>query len=108
MNPKALHTSIVACSLLLTSGLLAQSQVQFPSPSPSATVKQRVGLTDIEIAYSRPSVKDRAIFGGLVPYDAVWRTGANASTDVTFSTPVKLNGAEVPAGKYGLYTIPGK
>jgi hypothetical protein len=63
-------------------------------------------LTDIEIVYSRPGVKDRPIFGSLVPYGEVWRTGANASTKVTFSTPVKFGGVDVPAGTYALYTIP--
>jgi hypothetical protein len=69
-------------------------------------LKQRVGLTDIEIVYSRPSKKDREIFGGIVPFGQVWRTGANASTKISFSTPVKLNGVDIPAGKYALYTIP--
>ncbi len=100
---------------VLTAGLIAglatlapAQQVQFPSASPACTLKQRVGLTDIEIVYSRPSMKGREIFGGLVPFDQVWRTGANASTKISFSTPVKLNGNEVPAGRYALYTIPGK
>jgi len=57
--------------------------------------------------YSRPGVKDRTIFGGLVPYGEVWRTGANAATKITFSTPVKLNGVDIAAGTYGLFTIPG-
>jgi hypothetical protein len=83
-------------------------RVDFPPPSPGCTLKQRVGLTDIEISYSRPGVKGRAIFGGIVPYGQVWRTGANASTKISFSTAVKLNGKEVPAGKYALYTIPGE
>lgn len=74
--------------------------------SPACTLKQRVGLTDIEIDYSRPSAKGREIFGGIVPFGQVWRTGANASTKISFSTPVKLQGQPVPAGKYALYTIP--
>jgi hypothetical protein len=91
------------------SDLGAQSSgIEFPSASPLSTVKQRVGLTDIEVVYSRPGVKGRAIFGGLVPYDEVWRTGANSVTKVTFSTPVELNGYEIAAGTYGLFTIPGK
>ena len=81
-------------------------RVEFPAPSPLSTVKQRVGLTDIEVVYSRPGVKGRSIFGGLVPYGEVWRTGANQSTKITFSTPVKLDGAAIPAGTYALYTIP--
>jgi hypothetical protein len=80
--------------------------VDFPAPSPASTLKQRVGLTDIEITYSRPGVKGRKIFGGLEPYGKVWRTGANAATTISFSTPVKFAGKEVPAGTYALYTIP--
>ncbi len=93
----------------LVSGSLAQpAQIQFPAPSPACTIKQRVGLTDVEVVYSRPSMKGRQIFGGLVPYNVVWRTGANAATKLSFSTPVKLNGTEIPAGSYALYTIPGE
>lgn len=85
-------------------------KLEFPAPSPAATLKQRVGLTDIEVVYSRPSLKDRKVFGdgAIVPYGKVWRTGANAATKVTFSTPVKLNGHEVPAGTFALFTIPTK
>jgi len=83
-------------------------KVDFPAASPACTIKQRVGLTDIEVAYSRPGVKNRTIFGGIVPYGQVWRTGANAATRITFSTPVKLNGRDIPAGTYALFTIPGE
>ena len=110
MNPK-----LMLASVLLVSGMgfgndvFAQApHVDFPAASPSCTIKQRVGLTDIEIAYSRPSMKGRVIFGGIVPFGQVWRTGANASTKISFSTPVKLNGLDVPAGQYALYTIPGE
>jgi hypothetical protein len=110
MNTRTLLIPLVwVCGLVFVSGLCAQTPaVRFPSASPTATVKQRVGLTDIEIVYSRPGVKGRQIFGGLVPYGEVWRTGANASTKVSFGTAVKLNGAEIPAGRYALYTIPGE
>ena len=80
-----------------------------PQASPICTNIQRVGLTDIEIVYSRPSMRLHTIFGGIVPYNDLWRTGDNASTKITFSTPVKLGGAdgrEISAGTYGLYTIP--
>jgi hypothetical protein len=102
--------SAIACSLMLASSVLAAdaSKVEFPQASPACTIKQHVGLTDIEVDYSRPSVKGRQIFGGLVPYGQVWRTGANQATKVIFSTPVKLNGTEIPAGTYALMTIPGK
>ena len=100
---------LLAFTLALATELFAQApKVDFPSASPTCTLKQHVGLTDIEIVYSRPSMKGRTIYGGLVPYNAVWRTGANASTKISFSTPVKLNGNDIPAGKYALYTIPGE
>lgn len=99
----------VGCGLLCTSNVLADApKVEFPAASPACTLKQHVGLTDIEVVYSRPSVKGRDIFGGMVPYDKVWRTGANQATKLVFSTPVKLNGTELPAGTYALMTIPGK
>jgi hypothetical protein len=111
MKTRMLLSSVVILSgLLVASGASAQTppKVEFPSPSPSSTLKQRVGLTDIEIDYSRPGAKGRPIFGGLVPYGEVWRTGANARTRISFSTPVKLNGADIPAGEYALFTIPGE
>ncbi len=101
---------VLAGSLLAT-GLFAQTpapQLTFPAPSPAATLKQTFGITDVEIAYSRPGVKGRKIFGGLVPYGEVWRTGANTATKISFSTAVKFGGADVPAGAYALYTIPGE
>lgn len=91
--------------LLIYSGLIAQ---ELPQPSPFSTVEQRVGLTDITVEYSRPSAKGRTIYGGLVPFGEIYRTGANASTTVSFSTDVVFGGRAVPAGKYALYTIPGK
>ncbi len=110
MNPKMLRSLVVAMSgLTLALGLQAQTPaVNFPAASPACTLKQRVGLTDIEIVYSRPGVKGRTIFGGIVPYGQVWRTGANQATKISFSTPVKLEGNEIPAGNYALFTIPGE
>lgn len=103
--------SVVAASAV-AAGLWAQTpaapKLEFPAPSPSATLKQRVGITDIEVVYSRPSMRGRKIFGGLEPYGSVWRTGANSATKVTFSTPVKFGGTEVPAGSYALFSVPGK
>src|SRR5215472_7618279 len=99
-----LFTLALTTELLLTPRLSAQTgAVNFPAASPACTLKQRVGLTDIEIVYSRPGVKNRTIFGGIVPYGQVWRTGANQATKVTFSTPVKLEGHEIPAGTYALF-----
>ncbi len=86
----------------------SMAQLDLPRVSPKATVSQTVGLTDISVAYCRPGVKGRVIWGGLVPYGEVWRTGANEATTITFSDPVTVNQTTVPAGTYGLFTIPGK
>jgi tetratricopeptide (TPR) repeat protein len=85
----------------------ADEKVEFPQASQHAVVKQRVGLTDIEVDYSRPNKNDRAIFGGLVPFDKPWRTGANQPTKIKTSAAIKFGDKEVPAGEYVLYTIPG-
>ena len=77
-----------------------------PAASPLQTVKQEFGLSAVELSYSRPAVKDRAIFGDLVPYGKVWRTGANAATTISFGDDVTFGGKKIPAGKYGLLTIP--
>jgi hypothetical protein len=110
MNPKMLRPIVMALSgLVMVSALQAQTpKIDFPAASPVCTLKQHVGLTDIEIVYSRPSVKGRTIFGGIVPFGQVWRTGANQATKITFSTPVKLEGHEISAGTYALFTIPGE
>ncbi|HLZ53825.1 MAG TPA: DUF2911 domain-containing protein [Verrucomicrobiae bacterium] len=110
MNTKPLLCSLtLVCGLAFVTGLSAQTPgIEFPAASPACTLKQRVGLTDIQVDYSRPGVKDRTIFGGIVPYGQVWRTGANQATKLTFSTPVKLEGHEIPAGTYALFTIPGE
>ena len=81
-------------------------QFRTPRPSPNATVTQTVGVTDITIDYSCPGVKERKIWGELVPYDKVWRTGANEVTSVTFSDPVKVNGNILAEGIYGIHIIP--
>lgn len=91
---------------MLSIGVFAQLKV--PQPSPLSTVKQVVGLTDVEVTYSRPSTKGRKIFGDLVPFDQVWRTGANKATQLSFSTEVTINNTKIPAGSYSLFTIPGK
>lgn len=86
----------------------SQAQIDFPAASPRSVVKQTVGLTEIEIDYSRPSAKGREIFGGLVPYGEVWRAGANAPTTIAASHDITLGGQRVPAGRYALYAIPGE
>ncbi len=79
-----------------------------PQPSPYAEVEQVIGLTEVEIEYSRPGVKGRSIFGGLEAYGDVWRTGANSATQISFSTDAKIGGAAVPAGSYSIFTVPGE
>lgn len=86
---------------------LAVAQITAPAPSPASTVMQKVGLADITIAYSRPSMKSRKIFGDVVAYDKIWRTGANAPTKLTFSDTVSVEGTKLAPGDYALYTIPG-
>jgi hypothetical protein len=88
--------------------LSVSAQINMPRPSPLGIVTQAVGLTDITITYSRPSAKGRVIFGELVPWGEMWRTGANASTKIKFTDDVKMEGFDVPAGEYALYTIPNK
>jgi hypothetical protein len=83
-------------------------QIQMPQASPSSKIIQKVGLTDVTVDFSRPSTKGRKIFGELVPFGEVWRTGANGATILTFSTEVSISGTKIPAGSYALYSIPGK
>jgi len=99
---------ILLLSAILCIGSSAIAQVALPRVSQNATVTQAVGVTDITITYSRPGVKNRVIWGQLVPYDKVWRTGANEAITISFSTDVKVEGQSLPAGKYALMTIPGQ
>lgn len=102
-----IRLTLSAFALFLFTALTANAQLKVPAPSPAQTVKQAFGLGEITIDYSRPSMKGRTIFGDLVPYGKVWRTGANATTKITFSDDVQLEGNPVKAGTYGLYTVPG-
>ncbi len=86
----------------------AQAAPELPQPSPKARIEQRVGLTDFAVDYSSPGVKGRKIWGGLVPYDQLWRTGANAATTLKASRDFTFGGTAVPAGTYSVFTIPGK
>lgn len=85
----------------------AQAQVKMPAPSPAQTIKQDFALSAVEVTYSRPAVKGRTIMGDLVPYNKLWRMGANQATRIKFGEDVKLNGKAVPAGEYVIYAIPG-
>ncbi|MFT6699555.1 MAG: hypothetical protein ACJAVD_001054 [Porticoccaceae bacterium] len=86
----------------------ANAQIKTPAPSPSQKTEQMVGLTDVTLEYSRPSMKGRKIFGGLQDYGKVWRTGANKNTTLTFSTDFMVGGETLKAGTYALFTIPGE
>ena len=99
--------NLILCLCLLISFNIS-SQIQTPAPSPATKVQQTIGLTDVTLEYARPSVRNRVIFGNLVPYDKIWRTGANENSVITFSTSVKIGDADVPAGKYSIYTVPNK
>ncbi len=95
--------------IILLAGVMvrpASAQLSMPEPSPPATVTQKIGFTDLTVKYSRPSAKGRAIFGKLVPYGELWRTGASDATILTISDPIIVAGKALPAGKYSLFTIP--
>src|SRR2546423_12871009 len=95
-------------SLVVLLALPVAAQLRLPRVSPNSTLTQSVGLTDITIKYSRPGVKGRPIWGSLVPYDTIWRTGANEATTISFSDDVMINGQKLAKGNYALFTIPGK
>lgn len=97
---------LLAALVTITLGAGAQ-QLRTPAPSTGQTIKQELGIGSVELSYSRPNARGRKVFGDLVPYDAVWRTGANSATTLTFSEDVLIGGAKVAPGKYGLLTIPG-
>ena len=97
---------ILSCFLAL--GALAQAQIQTPAASPHATLTQTVGLTEVSVDYSRPNMRGREIFGELIPYGRLWRTGANATTKFTVNKGVSISGKDLPAGTYSIYTIPGE
>ncbi|MBL7927820.1 MAG: DUF2911 domain-containing protein [Bacteroidia bacterium] len=102
MKKNLLYVAVLATSLSVN----AQG-LKTPAPSPSQTLKQSFALSDVTIEYSRPGVKGRTIYGDIVPFGKVWRTGANASTKITFGEDVTVEGMPVKAGTYALYSIPG-
>jgi hypothetical protein len=107
---KIITLSIFTICLFLTSQIQAQFEnaVKLPAASPKAKIYQQVGVTDIAISYHRPLVKGREIFGKLIPFGKVWRTGADENTTIKFSTDVTINNKLIKAGVYGLHTIPNK
>jgi hypothetical protein len=100
--------SLAVFIALFIAGMISAQNLETPRPSPNATVSQTVGVTHITIDYSSPGVKSRTIWGELVPFGEVWRTGANEVTSITFDDPVTIKGNELAAGTYGIHTIPGK
>ncbi|MBP4142145.1 DUF2911 domain-containing protein [Flavobacterium sp. I-SCBP12n] len=96
---------IIALAILLAN-FTVEAQIQTPQSSPKATINQTVGLTDVEIVYSRPSARGRSVVGNLIPFGKVWRTGANENTTISFSDNVIIDGKTLKKGKYSLYTIP--
>lgn len=101
---KKIVLSLFVAALTLTTN----AQIKTPAPSPVSKLEQVVGLSDVTVEYARPGMRGRTIFGDLVPYGKVWRTGANENTKVTFSTDVTIDGKELKKGTYALYTKPGK
>jgi tetratricopeptide (TPR) repeat protein len=100
---------LIASLAFVSQSLQAQNNaLKTPAPSPMQTLKQAFALSDITIEYSRPSAKGRVVYGELVPFGKMWRTGANAATKITFGEEVKVEGKAVPAGTYALYSIPNK
>jgi tetratricopeptide (TPR) repeat protein len=104
LNKNSLLVLIMAAGLCMTQ---AQT-LKVPALSPSQTIKQAFALSDVTVDYSRPSAKGRVVYGDVVPFGKVWRTGANGSTKFTFGDDVKIEGVELKAGTYALYTIPNK
>jgi len=100
---RKLFFSGAAVLMMLTADAQA---LKTPAPSPSQTIKQEFGITNVELTYSRPNIKGRKVYGDLVPYGKVWRTGANAATRIKFADDVQVGGVDVKAGDYVIYTIP--
>jgi hypothetical protein len=98
--------TILFLSVAIFATTTLQAQIETPAPSPSAKLEQVVGLTTINIDYSRPGKKGRELFVDVEKWGKPWRTGANASTKITFSDDVKIEGKEVPKGTYAIYSIP--
>ncbi len=97
---------IIFILAMIIANYASEAQVKTPQPSPKSTIMQVVGLTNVEIVYSRPSAKGRDVFNNLVPFGKLWRTGANENTTISFSDDVVIDGKTLPKGKYSLYTTP--
>jgi hypothetical protein len=104
---KKIRTGALIITALISLNVSAQ-QLKVPAPSPLQTIKQAFALSEITIEYSRPSAKGRTVYGDVVPFGKIWRTGANGSTKITFGDSVKIEGLTVKPGTYALYSIPNK
>lgn len=105
---KHVFTSAFTLVALLCLSLTAQAQLELPMPSPASMVMQNIGYTEVKVEYSSPAVRGRRIWGEVVAYDQLWRTGANQATRITFSEDVKINNKAVPKGEYSIFTIPSR
>ncbi|MBX2914455.1 MAG: DUF2911 domain-containing protein [Cyclobacteriaceae bacterium] len=99
---------VIVFAIALLYSVSVRAQLNMPPASPDAEFKQQIGFGEVEIKYSRPSARGRVIFGGLVPFGELWRTGAHDATTIRFSEAVKLNDNDIPAGTYSLFTIPNQ
>jgi hypothetical protein len=99
---------IIALAIAFVYSATTQAQLNLPNASPDAEFKQQIGFGEVEVKYSRPSARGRVIFGGLEPFGKIWRTGAHDATTIRFSESVMLNGNNIPAGTYSLFTIPNQ
>lgn len=95
---------LIACLAVV----ITNAQVKMPAPSPTQTIKQDFGIGSIELTYSRPNTKGRKVYGDLVPYNKLWRTGANAATRLRLSEPIEMGGKKIDSGSYVLYTVPNE
>ena len=100
------HLLLLGLTLIL--GTTVKAQVETPRPSPMCKIEQMVGLTQVGLEFSRPSVKGRELFVDLESFGSIWRTGANSATTISFDSEVQIEGTKIPAGKYAVYSIPGE
>ncbi|MDO9260808.1 MAG: DUF2911 domain-containing protein [Flavobacteriaceae bacterium] len=103
-----MRTAIISLLISIGFSFLTHAQIETPMVSPLSKIEQKIGITDVTVEYSRPSMRGRTVFGNIVPFGEIWRTGANVNTKITFSDDVKINGKVVKKGTYALYTIPNK
>src|SRR4051794_35656823 len=102
-------TKLIACGSFCLAVLFSSAQaIKTPQPSPTQSIKQDFGISSIELTYSRPGIKGRKVFGDLVPWGQVWRTGANSATRIKFADDVTIGGQALKAGEYAIFSVPGE